>query len=71
MTESIQTPSYQKVERKVEVMDTPYDRWISSQGIDVMRGFFVEDLYTIPAQALGPRGRHRRLHYARWYGLSR
>ena len=48
MAESITRPSYEKVESKVEVMDTPYDRWISSQGIDVIRGFFVEDLYTIP-----------------------
>ena len=48
MAESITRPSYEKVERKVEVMDTPYDRWISSQGVDVVRGFFVEDLYTIP-----------------------
>ena len=29
-------------------MDTPYDRWIASQGIDIVRGFFVEDLYTTP-----------------------
>jgi len=41
-------PSYENVDRKVEVLDTPYDRWISSQGIDVIRGFFVDDLYTIP-----------------------
>ena len=47
MAESITRPSYEKVERKVEVMDTPYDRWISSQGVDVVRGFFIEDLYTI------------------------
>jgi hypothetical protein len=47
MAENITRPSYEKVESKVEVMDTPYDRWISSQGIDVIRGFFVDDLYTI------------------------
>jgi hypothetical protein len=51
MAENITRPSYEKVESKVEVMDTPYDRWISSQGIDVIRGFFVEDLYTIPLKA--------------------
>ena len=51
MAENITRPSYEKVESKVEVMDTPYDRWISSQGIDVMRGFFVEDLYTLPLKA--------------------
>ena len=48
MAEAGMRPSYENVDRKVEVMDTPYDRWISSQGIDVIRGFFVEDLYTIP-----------------------
>ena len=48
MAEKGTRPSYDKVDRKVEVMDTPYDRWISSQGIDVVRGFFVDDLYTVP-----------------------
>lgn len=46
--ETMSKVPYEKVDRKAEVMDTPYDRWISSQGIDVIRGFFVEDLYTIP-----------------------
>ena len=48
MSADLPKVSYEKVDRKVEVMDTPYDRWIASQGIDVIRGFFVEDLYTIP-----------------------
>ena len=48
MPEAANRPSYEKVERKVEVMDTPYDHWIASQGIDIVRGFFVEDLYTTP-----------------------
>ena len=48
MPEAANRPSYEKVERKVEVMDTPYDQWIASQGIDIVRGFFVEDLYTTP-----------------------
>jgi hypothetical protein len=48
MSGDSQKASYEKVDRKAEVMDTPYDRWITSQGIDVIRGFFVEDLYTIP-----------------------
>ena len=26
---------YEKIDRKAEVMDTPYDRWIASQGIDI------------------------------------
>ena len=48
MAEIVNRPSYEKIERKVEVMDTPYDRWVVSQGIDIIRGFFVEDLYSIP-----------------------
>jgi quercetin dioxygenase-like cupin family protein len=48
MAEGSAAPSYERIDRKVEVMDTPYDRWVSSQGIDVIRGFFVEDLYTMP-----------------------
>jgi hypothetical protein len=48
MSEAANRPSYEKVERKVEVMDTPYDQWIASQGIDIVRGFFVDDLYTTP-----------------------
>jgi oxalate decarboxylase/phosphoglucose isomerase-like protein (cupin superfamily) len=47
MTEEKPSLAYEKSDRKAEVMDTPYDRWITSQGIDVVRGFFVEDLYTI------------------------
>ena len=46
--EKVPKAAYEKVDRKAEVMDTPYDRWITAQGIDVMRGFFVEDLYTVP-----------------------
>ena len=48
MAEAVNRPSYQSVDSKVEIMDTPYDRWIASQGIDIVRGFFVEDLYTTP-----------------------
>ena len=48
MAENGMRPSYEKVDQKVEVMDTPYDRWITSQGIDVIRGFCVADLYTVP-----------------------
>ncbi len=48
MAEGSAAPSFERVDRKVEVMDTPYDRWASSQGIDVIRGFFVEDLYRMP-----------------------
>jgi quercetin dioxygenase-like cupin family protein len=29
-------------------MDTPYDEWASSQGIDVIKGYFVEDVYALP-----------------------
>ena len=48
MAEGNGAPSYEKIDCKVEVMDTPYDGWASSQGIDVIRGFFVDDLYTMP-----------------------
>ena len=48
MAEGNGAPSYERIDCKVEVMDTPYDRWASSQGIDVIRGFFVDDLYTMP-----------------------
>ena len=48
MAEGSAAPSFERVDRKVEVMDTPYDLWASSQGIDVIRGFFVEDLYRMP-----------------------
>jgi oxalate decarboxylase/phosphoglucose isomerase-like protein (cupin superfamily) len=48
MAQIVQRPSYEAVQRKAEVMDTPYDRWISSQGIDVIRGFFVSNLYSVP-----------------------
>jgi len=35
MADAANRPSYQKVDGKVEVMDTPYDRWVTSQGIDI------------------------------------
>jgi hypothetical protein len=70
MADVTQRPSYEKIERKVEVMDTPYDRWIASQGVDVIRGFFVEDLYTVSLnQMVGPHGRERRVRYAGRYRL--
>jgi quercetin dioxygenase-like cupin family protein len=40
--------SFEKVESNAERIDTPYDRWVSSQGIDVVRGYFAKDVYTIP-----------------------
>jgi hypothetical protein len=58
MTDVAQRPSYEAVQRKVEVMDTPYDRWIASQGIDVMRGFFVENLYSVPLKWWERMGGH-------------
>ena len=48
MADAGRRPAYDKVDRKAEVLYTPYDRWIASQGIDIIRGFFVEDLYTVP-----------------------
>jgi hypothetical protein len=41
-------PGYEKIDRDAERMDTPYDAWASSQGIDVVKGYFVEDVYTLP-----------------------
>lgn len=40
--------SYERVDRNAEIMDTPYDQWAASQGVDVVKGFFVEDLYGMP-----------------------
>src|SRR5574341_1135691 len=39
---------FEQVDRNAEVMDTPYDAWTSSQGIDVIKGYFVENVYTLP-----------------------
>lgn len=36
------------VDQAAERMDTPYDAWAARQGIDIIRGYFVEDLYTLP-----------------------
>jgi oxalate decarboxylase/phosphoglucose isomerase-like protein (cupin superfamily) len=41
-------PGYERMARAAERMDTPYDVWASSQGIDVVGGYFVEDLYHLP-----------------------
>ena len=43
-----QRNAYAKSDGNAEVMDTPYDRWASAQGIDVFKGYFVENLFTIP-----------------------
>jgi len=43
-----QENAYAKIDGNAEVMDTPYDRWAASQGIDVFKGYFVENLFTIP-----------------------
>ena len=45
MAENIARPTYEKVESKVEVMDTPYDRWISSQG-SMSCGVFLSKIFT-------------------------
>jgi quercetin dioxygenase-like cupin family protein len=41
-------PAIEKVDADAERMDTPYDAWVKSQGIEVFKGYFVEDLYTLP-----------------------
>jgi len=38
----------ERIDRDAERLDTPYDQWASSQGIDIIRGYFVEDLYALP-----------------------
>ena len=70
MAEASGAPSYERIDRKVEVMDTPYDRWASSQGIDVIRGFFVDGSVYNTAQMVGSGRRLRRLHHVGWHRLS-
>ena len=41
-------PSFERIDRNAERMDTPYDDWVASQGIDVFKGYFIEDLNTLP-----------------------
>ena len=41
-------PSYERIDSTAERMDTPYDQWATSQGIDVIKGYFAENLYTLP-----------------------
>jgi oxalate decarboxylase/phosphoglucose isomerase-like protein (cupin superfamily) len=40
--------SVERVDGNAERMDTPYDAWASSQGIDVVKGYGVENVYTMP-----------------------
>ena len=40
--------AYERIDKHAERMDTPYDQWASSQGIDIHRGYFVEDLNALP-----------------------
>jgi quercetin dioxygenase-like cupin family protein len=41
-------PAYERIDRNAERLDTPYDEWAASQGIDVIRGYFAENLYALP-----------------------
>ncbi|MGH7834699.1 MAG: ethanolamine ammonia lyase-activating protein [Candidatus Binatia bacterium] len=41
-------PTVERIDKEAERMDTPYDVWAASQGIDVHRGYFVEDVFTLP-----------------------
>jgi len=41
-------PAFERIDGNAERLDTPYDEWAASQGIDVVRGYFVEDVYTMP-----------------------
>ena len=40
--------TYERMDSTAERMDTPYDQWASSQGIDVVKGFGVENVYEVP-----------------------
>ena len=68
MAENITRPSYEKVESKVEVMDTPYDRWISPRG-SMSFGVFLSKISTRFRSNGGTGSAARCLHHARWRGL--
>jgi mannose-6-phosphate isomerase-like protein (cupin superfamily) len=42
------TPGFERIDSAAERMDTPYDHWAASQGIDVVKGFGVENVYDVP-----------------------
>ena len=46
--ESTSTSGFEKVDASAERMDTPYDHWAASQGIGVVKGFGVENVYDVP-----------------------
>ena len=50
--------NFERVDQNAEVMDTPYDRWVVSQGVDVIRGYFVEDLKEVPMKWWDRKGGH-------------
>ena len=50
--------NFERVDRNAEVMDTPYDRWVESQGVDVIRGYFVQDLKEVPMKWWDRKGGH-------------
>ncbi len=41
-------PSFERVNRNAERVDTPYDVWATSQGVDVFKGYFIEDIMALP-----------------------
>jgi mannose-6-phosphate isomerase-like protein (cupin superfamily) len=42
------SPTIERIDKDAERLDTPYDAWAACQGIDVHRGYFVEDVFTLP-----------------------
>ncbi|MCH8055891.1 MAG: cupin domain-containing protein [Deltaproteobacteria bacterium] len=50
------SPVFERIDRDAERLDTPYDEWASSQGIDVLKGYFIEDVYTLPLKWWGRMG---------------
>ncbi len=41
-------PSFERIDRNAERLDTPYDQWATSQGVDVFKGYFIEDIMALP-----------------------
>ena len=47
MNDEGSTP-FERINHNAERLDTVYDHWASSQGIDIVKGYFVENVNTLP-----------------------
>ena len=45
--------------------DTPYQRWVRAEGLEIISGHYVPNLAHLRAQALAAPRRTRRLHQSR------